>query len=297
MIAGLCALRRIFSHTFHTQSAPHARITRALRAFTEYHAMSFNPWKNDGEGVGAPKSPSPARYPARAASEGKIHFEKSAPDAEILDPVPEKITYKTEIHPGDPVKEDRPTWKPRKHPNGRGKKNNELAIKEVFRQMDDLRPQPPAEIKYGDIGTQAFRDSVIAWVEAGGTITEFCKRASISKTQLYRSMKEEEGFHERLANARLAGYDSMAEEALRIASEPSMQAEEVITYDKDGNVLSRAVKRSDAVYARKLAFQARLQLLAKWAPNKYGEKVVQEDNESRATKILEARRRVANGDA
>ena len=42
------------------------------------------------------------------------------------------------------------------------------------------------------------------------------------------------------------------------------------TYDKDGNVLSRAVKRSDAVYARKLAFQARLQLLAKWAPNKYG---------------------------
>ena len=171
------------------------------------------------------------------------------------------------------------------------------AIKEVFRQMDDLRPQPPAEIKYGDICTPEFRDSVIAWVEAGGTVTEFCKRAGISKTQLYRSMKEEEGFHERLANARLAGYDSMAEEALRIASEPSMQAEEVITYDKDGNVLSRAVKRSDAVYARKLAFQARLQLLAKWAPNKYGEKVVQEDNESRATKILEARRRVANGDA
>ena len=72
------------------------------------------------------------------------------------------------------------------------------------------------------------------------------------------------------------------------------QNEEIISYDKDGNVISRAVKRFDAVYARKLAFQARLQLLAKWAPNKYGEKPVIDTNESRASKILEARRRIAS---
>lgn len=260
--------------------------------------MSYSPWKTDSEGVGAPICPSPARIPTRAASEGKIHFENSAQDAEILDPVPEKITYKTEIHPGDPVKEDRPTWKPRKKPHGKGFKNNAAAIAEVNRQIESSLPEPaPLPQVPAKHRTPEFKEGLLEFVCAGGTVNQYCKRVGVVAPRVSEMLREDPEFKAQLAAARETGYDSMAEEALRIASEPCLQAEEVITYDKDGNVLSRAVKRSDAVYARKLAFQARLQLLAKWAPNRYGEKPMQEDNESRATKILEARRRVANGDA
>ena len=264
--------------------------------------MSYCPWKTapeaSVEGVGAPISPSPAGNLVRTADEGKIHFSISAPDAEILDPVPEKIIHRTEIHPGDPVKEDRPEWRPRKKPHGKGYKNNAAAIAEVNRQIDENLPTPaPLPKVPSKHKTPEFKEGLLEFVCAGGTVNQYCKRVGVVAPRVSEMLREDAEFKAQLMAAREAGFDSMAEEALRIATEPCLQAEEVITYDKDGNVLSRAVKRSDAVYARKLAFQARLQLLAKWAPNKYGEKPMQEDNESRATKILEARRRVANGDA
>ena len=65
------------------------------------------------------------------------------------------------------------------------------------------------------------------------------------------------------------------------------------TYDETGQMRQKAVKRYDNVYARKLAFQSRQWLLAKLAPEKYGEKPQTGDTDSRAARILAARKRLA----
>lgn len=265
--------------------------------------MSYSPWKIKKEGVGAPISPPPADDPARKMATGKIHFENSAENTEtrpIVSSLPsaEKITRVTEIHPGDPVPEDKPGWRPRKKPFGKGYKNNWPEVKAVLADIESKLPEvePLPEVR-AVWRTKEYADALVEFISAGGSINQFCKRTDTHPCKVTLLMQEDPEFKARIAQAREVGYDAMAEEALRIASEPFYQNEEIISYDKDGNVINRAVKRFDAVYARKLAFQARLQLLAKWAPNKYGEKPVVDTNESRASRILEARRRVAKGEA
>ena len=265
--------------------------------------MSFSPWKKEKQGVGAPILPLPARDLARKMDTGKNHFEKSAPNADLPKPKielasSEKIVRVTEIHPGDPVVEDRPDWRPRKCPHGRGYKNNKPEVDAILKDIENSLPEPPPlpEVR-GVWRTKEFADGLVEFISSGGSINQYCKRTGTYPARVTQLMQEDPALKSRVLQAREVGYDAMAEEALRIASEPFFQNEEIISYDKDGNVISRAVKRFDAVYARKLAFQARLQLLAKWAPNKYGEKPVMDTSESRATKILEARRRIAGSNS
>lgn len=262
--------------------------------------MSFSPWKKRSQGVGAPIFPLPAGDFVQKMDEGKNHFEKSAQNAETPRPKielasSEKIVRVTEIHPGDPVKEDQMGWQPRKRPHGRGYKNNKPEVDAVMKDIENSLPNPPALPEVRSVWrTKEYADGLVEFISSGGSINQYCKRTGTYPARVTQLMHEDPAFKARIMQAREVGYDAMAEEALRIASEPFFQNEEIISYDKDGNVISRAVKRFDAVYARKLAFQARLQLLAKWAPNKYGEKPVIDTNESRASKILEARRRIAS---
>lgn len=79
----------------------------------------------------------------------------------------------------------------------------------------------------------------------------------------------------------------------RVATDPLMVEDVYERYDNDGNLLSRDVKTGDAVYARKLAVSTRLDLLKKWAPEKYGDKVEAKTDSSLASRILAARQRVA----
>ena len=260
-------------------------------------------WTKREAPPGAPKSPRRADYPTRTASGGKIHFEKIATTTEILPvedtpPLPseDQIVYRTEVRPGDVVKEDRPEWRPRKRPRGKGKEKYKEAIAVINAEIDSHLPKPAENLPTVDpTNTAEFQADLLNFVASGGTVWKYCKQVGVFPSQITRLQKKNPEFKAALAQAREEGFDAMAEEALRIASEPSIQAEEVVTYDKEGNVVSRAIKRADATYARKLAFQARLQLLAKWAPKKYGEKIEEDDTGGRAAKILQARRRVAEG--
>jgi len=86
------------------------------------------------------------------------------------------------------------------------------------------------------------------------------------RTTVYLWMKKYPDFAQRVARAREAGYDAIAEEALRIADTPVVGEE---TTD-DGEKVT--VKKADAIQHRKLQVWTRLELLKKWDPKRYGDR-------------------------
>ncbi|MGN1209542.1 MAG: hypothetical protein ACI4SV_04500, partial [Duodenibacillus sp.] len=77
-----------------------------------------------------------------------------------------------------------------------------------------------------------------------------------------------------------------------IATEPVMVEDVYESYDGNGNLIRRDIKRADATYARKLAVSTRTEIIRKWAPDRYGEKIEVKTDSSMAAKILAARKRL-----
>ena len=88
-------------------------------------------------------------------------------------------------------------------------------------------------------------------------------------------------------------YDAIAEDAVSIARTPGNGEEVTEAADKDGNLTGRYVKKGDNVLSRKLAYQARMELLSKWNPEKYGNKVEVKTTGDMATAIAGARKRLS----
>lgn len=84
---------------------------------------------------------------------------------------------------------------------------------------------------------------------------------------VYNWMDADEEVFLRIARAREAGHDAIAEQCLDIADDSACDIEET---DTGTRVNSEVVQRS------KLRVETRLKLLAKWSPKKYGDKVQQE---------------------
>ena len=108
-----------------------------------------------------------------------------------------------------------------------------------------------------------------------------------------RGLVRDLGLNEVYRAAVKEGYDAIAEDALTIASTPVNVEEVTEAYDKDGNLTGRYVKKGDNVLSRKLAYQARMELLSKWNPEKYGNKVEVKTTGDMATAIAGARKRLS----
>lgn len=89
-------------------------------------------------------------------------------------------------------------------------------------------------------------------------------------TTVYDWIEGDEAFSLRIARARKLGFDAIAEEALSIADTPVMGEES----EKSGKNIK--IKRGDMLGHRKLQVETRLKLLAKWCPEKYGERTAME---------------------
>ena len=100
-------------------------------------------------------------------------------------------------------------------------------------------------------------------------------------------LDDAQGFSAQYARARDFGLDALAEEALEIANTPQVGEETEETDD------GYKVKRGDMLGHRKLQIWTRLQLLAKWSPQKYGDKQTIDMNltGSLAERLARARRR------
>ena len=109
---------------------------------------------------------------------------------------------------------------------------------------------------------------ILSWIGDGKTLREFCRQpGKPSFVAVYEWLKGDESFSERFARAREIGADHIAEEILHIADTPKRG--QVVTEDEDG----KKVVTEDMLGHRRLQVDARLKLLAKWFPKKYGDKL------------------------
>lgn len=90
---------------------------------------------------------------------------------------------------------------------------------------------------------------------------------------IYFWMARDPDLSAHIARAREVGYDNIAEECLHIADTPQL-GEEVSENTDDKGVKTITVKKVDMLGHRKLQIETRLKLLAKWRPEKYGDKTI-----------------------
>jgi hypothetical protein len=115
---------------------------------------------------------------------------------------------------------------------------------------------------------KVLQKEICARLAEGETLRRICRDAHMpAPVTVYAWMEKDAAFAEHIARARELGFDAIAEDALEIANTP-VEGEET-TLD-EGRV---KVVRGDMLGHRKLQVWTRLQLLAKWCPKKYGNKV------------------------
>ena len=126
----------------------------------------------------------------------------------------------------------------------------------------------------------------------GEPLAQICRDAHMpERTAVYRWMDAQEGFAQRIAHARMLGYDAIADDALTISNTPMVGVE--ITIDDTG---ATTEKRVDMLGHRKLQIETRLKLLAKWDPKRYGDlqKVEHSGTVDVAATLMQALKRVGD---
>ena len=108
-------------------------------------------------------------------------------------------------------------------------------------------------------------NEIIDWIAHGNTLRSYCRLKNKPNWRtIYNWLEKDDGdFITRFAHARDMGADAIAEECLEIIDSPPPLC------GSEGNT------RLDpaAVQMQKNRVEARLKLLAKWNPKKYGERV------------------------
>ena len=110
------------------------------------------------------------------------------------------------------------------------------------------------------IRTPELEDQILAWVASGQTLRDFCRKpGKPGHVTVYQWLKAGGVFTERFAHAREVGHDAIAEETLKLA--------DAVPDKVDGKV--------DQGYVSwvKNRVWTRLQLLSKWNPGKYGDRI------------------------
>ena len=111
-------------------------------------------------------------------------------------------------------------------------------------------------------------------LSAGEPLRQICRDDRMPHwTRMYDWLSQDPDLSLRVARAREAGYDALAEEALEIADTPKLGAKKVFSSGAGEDEDSMTVTEEDMLGHRKLQIETRLKLLACWNPAKYGSKV------------------------
>jgi hypothetical protein len=111
-------------------------------------------------------------------------------------------------------------------------------------------------------------------LSAGEPLRQICRDDRMPHwTRMYDWLSQDPDLSLRVARAREAGYDALAEEALEIADTPRLGAKKVFSSGAGEDEDSMTVTEEDMLGHRKLQIETRLKLLACWNPSKYGNKV------------------------
>lgn len=111
--------------------------------------------------------------------------------------------------------------------------------------------------------------SIVEQLADGIPLAEICRQEGMPRVStVYDWMQADAELSGRITRARDDGFERIAVDALRIADE--QQIGEIVTQKGDGTV---ETKRADMIEHRKFRVDARLKLLAKWAPERYGDRI------------------------
>lgn len=112
-----------------------------------------------------------------------------------------------------------------------------------------------------------FMPEIIEWVSAGKTLQSYSRQPGKPSVRLIQDWRDADAeFAANFGRARDLGYDAIAAEVLEIADTPS--------------------DHPDDVAHRKLRTYTRMQLLAKWDPRRYGDKVGLEHSGGLSLKVV-----------
>lgn len=116
--------------------------------------------------------------------------------------------------------------------------------------------------------TQKVADEIVERLAEGEPLRQICRDERMpSWRTVYDWKSADAGFSARIAGAREAGFDAIAEECLEIADDTSR---DTLTDDNGDRANTEWISRS------KLKIDTRLKLLSKWDPARYGDKLQQE---------------------
>lgn len=124
--------------------------------------------------------------------------------------------------------------------------------------------------------TEEKADYIAGKISEGITLADICREDSMPhRTTVYYWMEKNEAFSLRIARARVAGFDAIADECLAIADDTT---HDTIKTEKG------AIPDTEWIQRSKLRVETRLKLLAKWDPKRYGDKLdVTSDNKPLGT--------------
>lgn len=123
---------------------------------------------------------------------------------------------------------------------------------------------------YSDEYKTAAKDIIVNLLSDGITLRAICRmNNSPSWVTVYDWMDDDPDFALRIARARVLGFDAIAEDTVAIADDGSQDFVTIVNSKGKRQVVFDA----EHVQRSKLRVWTRLQLLAKWSPEKYGEMI------------------------
>jgi len=129
-------------------------------------------------------------------------------------------------------------------------------------------PAQPAPRGRPSSFSQEVADEICERLSQGEPLRQICRDDRMPAWQtVYGWKAAHEEFSKRIASAREAGFDAIAEECLDIADETAF---DTVSTEHGDRANTEWISRS------KLRVETRLKLLAKWDPKRYGDKITQE---------------------
>lgn len=125
-------------------------------------------------------------------------------------------------------------------------------------------------------------EEICEWISQGKTLRDWCRQSGVKNRTVYEWREAHEDFAARFARARDLGFDALAEETLAIADDTTNDF--VTATDASGKDYEKF--NAEHVQRSKLRIQTRLDLLAKWDPRRYGNKI--EHSGTVGTYVVEA---------
>lgn len=145
--------------------------------------------------------------------------------------------------------------------------NKKVPINEPKKEI--LVKTEPKPIGRPTTYTEEVASEICERLSKGETLRSICKEPNMpGVTTVHDWRKKSKEFSVCFAQAREEGFEAIAEECLEIADDGSNDYMTITKGDVEYNVEDREVTNRS-----KLRVETRLKLLAKWFPQKYGEKV------------------------